>query len=32
MRLKDGGKVPAVALTPHDEEAEFSDVEEDNNI
>ena len=29
MRLKDGGKVSAVALTPHDEEAEFSDVEEE---
>ena len=29
MRLKDGGKVSAVALTTNDEEAEFSDVEEE---
>lgn len=29
MRLKDGGKVAAVALTPHDETAEFETVEEE---
>ena len=29
MRLRDGGKVAAVALTPHDENAEFSEVIEE---
>ena len=29
MRLRDGGKVAAVALTPHDETAEFSEVVEE---
>lgn len=31
MRLKDDGKVAALALTPHEDDAEFTDVEDDKD-